>query len=114
MVPQLAVDQSRNPVQLLCVASSLVIERFGMAVGDDWSVDDNGVCRCPKGRECRHPGKHPARKRPREHATRDLAEACELARMGRNLSVYLDNRHVVLDVEMGSGRDGHESATGPA
>jgi bifunctional DNA primase/polymerase-like protein len=102
----MVVDQHADPVATLCVASALVINRLGMAVGDDWGVSDTGVCQCPRRWQCQHPGKHPARRRPREHATRDPVEACELARMGRNLAVYPDHRHVIVDVEMGSGRDG--------
>jgi hypothetical protein len=102
----MVVDQRADPVATLCVAARLAIERYGLAVGDDWSVDDNGVCRCPKRWNCLHPGKHPARRRPRENATRDVAQACAWARKGRNLSAYLDNRHVVIDAELGHGRDG--------
>ena len=92
-------DQTNDPSLTLFLVCRLFTQRYCIPVGDDWSVWPNGVCRCPRGRTCRSPGKHPARAKPREHATRDLDEIRDLIALGRNFAAYPDSRHVVLDVE---------------
>ncbi len=94
-------DQTHDPAGTLRTTCHLFTQRYGIPVGDDWSVDDNGTCRCPKGWQCRSPGKHPARAKPREHATRDMTEVRRLVALGRNFAAYPDPRHLVLDVEAG-------------
>jgi bifunctional DNA primase/polymerase-like protein len=92
-------DQTADPAVTLFLVCRLFAVRYGIDVGDDWGVWGNGVCRCPKARTCAHPGKHPARSKPRENATRDPDEIRERIALGRNMSAFPDHRHVVVDVE---------------
>ncbi len=68
MMPMPELDNRLDAV-LSCV------KYFGAAVLPVWGVDSKGICDCPKGADCKSPGKHPHRNVPNgvNGATRDIA-----------------------------------------
>lgn len=63
--------QPARPSNDARIKAALWFAGQGFGVFSCWSARDDGVCRCPKGRTCSSPGKHPITEHGLDDATRD-------------------------------------------
>lgn len=64
------------------IRAALWFAEHGFGVFSVWSTDVSGMCRCPAGRACDHPGKHPITQRGFLDATQDPARIRTLLSAG--------------------------------
>jgi hypothetical protein len=91
--------------EYLAFCAKFYIQELQVPVQPDWGIRPGDICQCPEFGECKHPGKHPAIKAPRDNASRDLEQAFRWIRAGRNLSAA-PLQLLVIDVEYGADKDG--------
>lgn len=95
-----AATKTRPSAEDRIRAATWFAER-GFGVFSVWSTDPNGSCRCPKGKTCENPGKHPIGRQGFHENTRDAVRIRTLLSAGSepNYGLVCPDGVFALDVD---------------
>jgi hypothetical protein len=99
-----------SPQQEERLAEALRHVEMGFWAFPVWSTDADGVCKCPKGRSCGSPGKHPVTQRGFHDATQDPKRLRTLMSAGSEPNyglVWPEGGDIVVTLDV-DGADWHE------